>query len=727
VSKRAVYPIIVVVALAALLAAGLTKTSAEPRAVAEVSVGGADIGGVVASSKGPEAGVWVIAETTDLPTKYVKIVVTDDSGRYLIPGLPKANYKVWVRGYGLVDSQPVPSAPGKTVNLRAVIAPSPRDAAQYYPSDYWFSLLPIPPKSDFPGTGPSGNGISPTLKDQGQWIDMVKVKTCESCHQFGDKATRELPPNLGHFDSSVDAWSRRLASGQMGAGMSGAITRFGRDRALKMYADWTDSIAAGEYPKEAPPRPQGIERNVVITEWDWGIPKEYFHDEITTDRRNIAMNANGLVYGVHEDSTDSLTVLDPNRNSMTEIPVPVHEGTPYSASQDIAEPSPYWGNERIWTSKASVHSLMMDAKGRVWMAAANRERANPAFCKKGSSNLSAQLFPLDQSDRQSTMYDPETRKFTMINLCFSTQHLMFAEDADSTLWFSNPDGGVIGWLDTKKFDETHDEAKSQGWTPIVIDTNGNGKRDAYVEPDQPLDPTKDKRLRTGFIYAINPSPVDGSIWATELGFPGRLIRLNLGSNPPATTLAEIYEPPWNNPKAPVQGYGIRGGDIDRNGVYWTVLTSGHVASFDRRKCKGPLNGPTAATGQQCPEGWTLYPIPGPTFKGTSVQADGNYYEWVDQYDTLGMGKNVPIATGDGSDSLLALTTSTGKFTTLRVPYPLGFYAKSLDGRIDDPNAGWKGKGIWSTYATRAPQHIEGGKGTTSKVVKFQLRPDPLAK
>ena len=109
-----------------------------------------DIGGVVTSSKGPEAGVWVIAETTDLPTKFVKIVVTDDRGRYLIPDLPKASYEIWVRGYGLVDSTPVDVTPGKLVYLKATIAPTPKDAAQYYPADYWYSLIQVPDKSEFP-------------------------------------------------------------------------------------------------------------------------------------------------------------------------------------------------------------------------------------------------------------------------------------------------------------------------------------------------------------------------------------------------------------------------------------------------------------------------------------------------------------------------------------------------------------------------------------------------
>ena len=274
------------------------------------------------------------------------------------------------------------------------------------------------------------------------------------------------------------------------------------------------------------------------------------------------------------------------------------------------------------------------------------------------------------------------------------------------------------------YEATHDEEKSQGWTALILDTNGNGRRDAYTEPDQPLDPSKDRRVNAGF-YGVTVSPSDGSIWGSVLGFPGSIVRLVPGSHPPATTLAEIYELPWNNPKAAVQGFSPRGLDIDRNGIVWTVVASGHFASFDRRKCT-VTNGPTA-TGQQCPEGWTLYPFPTPQFKGLtdSGSAEASYYDWVDQFDTFGLGRNTPIATGNGEDALLAL--QNGKWIVLRVPYPLGFFAKGLDGRIDDAKTGWKGKGLWSTYATRAPFHTETGKGTTSKVLHFQLRPDPLAK
>ena len=156
------------------------------------------------------------------------------------------------------------------------------------------------------------------------------------------------------------------------------------------------------------------------------------------------------------------------------------------------------------------------------------------------------------------------------------------------------------------------------------------------------------------------------------------------------------------------------------------MASGHLGSFDRRKCEGPLNGPTA-TGQHCPEGWTFYQEPIPQFQGVTSpgSAEASYYTWVDQFDTLGLGPNTPINTGNGSEGFLAL--KDGQWVTLRVPYPLGFYAKWMDGRIDDPNAGWKGRGLFATFGSRAPSHMETGKGTMPKAFHFQLRPDPLAK
>jgi hypothetical protein len=510
--------------------------------------------------------------------------------------------------------------------------------------------------------------------------------------------------------------------------MTNGINNLGKDRALAMFGEWTDNIKRGAVPP-TPPRPQGAERNVVITQWDWADPKAYLHDEISTDKRNPRVNANGLLYGAGEASIDYLPVLDPVNHLATRVPIPVRDpNTPIASPLTGFASSAYWGDEPIWNSRANVHNPMLDGQGRVWFTSVIRPGAAPAFCREGSDHPSAKLTPTATTGRNLAMYDPKTKKTTLIDTCFSTHHLQFAEDSNNTLWTSSGGGGgVVGWLNTKMFEQTGDEQKSQGWTALILDTNGNGKRDeGYVGPTDPVDPAKDKRINAGF-YGVAVGS-DGTVWGTVLGFPGQLVRLAPGSNPPATALAEVYDVPWDEPKARINGFSPRGLDIDRNGVVWPVLASGHIASFDRRKCTVKLNGP-AATGKHCPEGWTLYPTPGPQFQGVTDNgsADSHYYSWVDQFDTFGMGANTPIATGNSSDSLIALSPNSGQFTILRVPYPTGFFAKGMDGRIDDPALGWKGKGLWSTWATRTPFHSETGKGTPSKIVHFQMRPNPLAK
>jgi hypothetical protein len=266
-------------------------------------------------------------------------------------------------------------------------------------------------------------------------------------------------------------------------------------------------------------------------------------------------------------------------------------------------------------------------------------------------------------------------------------------------------------------DETGDAVKAQGWTAFVLDTNGNGRRDEYTEINQPPDPLKDRRVNVGF-YAVMPSPADGSVWGSYRVGRGALVRVAPGDNPPATALTEVYN-------APLPAFGVRGADIDKNGVVWASMASGHLASFDRRKCKAPLNGPKA-TGDHCPEGWTFHQYPGPGFKGVGENsAESSYYTWVDQHNTFGLGENVPMSTGNLNDGLIAF--KDGKMIVLRVPYPMGFYAKGFDGRIDDGNAGWKARGLWTTSGDRTPWLMEGGKGNKPKAAHFQLRPDPLAK
>ena len=718
--------------LAILLAATALPASAQPsvpaaKVLPKVSIGATDIGGVVTSANGPEAGVWVIAETTDLPTKFAKIVVTDDAGRYVIPALPKANYKIWVRGYGLVDSPRVDGAPGKPLNLTATIAPTPADAAKYYPGMYWYSMLSIPGADQFPGTGENGNGIPSFLKKQGAWIDTVK-NSCQSCHALGSENIRSPHVKaLGNFDNSTDMWSRRLQSGQAMSNMAVSMMRLGPQKGLELFADWTDRIAKGALPDAKPSRPSGLERNMVVSLWDWAAPNTYMHDAISTDKRHPTVNANGYIYGSPEESTDNVPVLDPVHNKTWLIKHPYADPkTPSMADEPMGE-SVFWGDKPIWDGHTSNHNLIFDEAGRLWFAARIRGPEDPAYCKAGSDLPSAKVAPLATSVRHLSLYEPKTETFTLIDTCFTTQHLYFGNDPDNTLWTSAGGAGapVVGWLDTKKFLATRDAKTAQGWSPLIVDVPGWGKRGAYVEADKPLDPNKQKRVIAGF-YGVQASTIDRSIWgqSMDIGFsrmdqPGYLIHFIPGSDPANTSLAELFQPPEGT-------FGPRGVDVDTKGVAWTALSSGQLASFDRSKCKAPLTGPNAVTGKQCAEGWSLYRFPGPQFKGVdaSGSADHAYYVWVDRYNTFGLGENVPMAMTNGSESISALVN--GKFVTFHVPYPAGFFTKNVDGRIDDPKTGWKGRGLWTTSGTRTMFHNETGKGERPRVYHIQLRPDPLA-
>ena len=723
-----------------LLAMGLVRV-AVPGQAAEGDV----ITGVVTSENGPEEGVWVIAETDDLATRFVRTVVTGDGGRFLIPELPEATYQVWVRGYGLADSNKVEATPGEALDLTAAVAADEVEAAKVYPANYWYSLIEPPEAGEFPGTGRDGNGISLAMKVQGQWIDNQK-QGCMLCHQLGSRIVREID-NLEQFDSTLAAWDHRVQMGQRGGPMTSVMSRFGRARGLQMFADWSDRIAAGAVP-EMPPRPQGVERNVVTTMWEWGTTVDYIHDEVATDKRDPTINAGGPVYGVNI-SNDRLAVLDPDSHLPLNLKVPMRDDPstiPTMIARAMPEPSRFFGEKLLWNDPANPHNPMMDHKGRVWMTSQIRGRETPAWCREGSDNTFAQYMPRDRSYRGFVYYDPGTEKFVLIDTCFGTHHLQFAEDEENRL-FTSGGGDIIGWLDTDTYDETGDEQFSQGWCPLVLDTNGDGViTKPWNEPTgttrtseegagggevSGFDPTLDTQINIGS-YGVIPDPTDKrAVWISATRFPGQVARLHLGDNPPETCMAEMYEvPSILDPSVPADkgGFGSRGLDIDRNGVVWTALSgSGHFAGFDRTKCT-VTQGPEVVDGRHCVDGWTLYPTPGPTMPNTDerVSSDYHYYNWVDQHDTLGLGKNIPIANGSNSDSLLALKPETGEWVVLRVPYPQGFFSRGLDGRIDDPNGGWKGRGVWATYGAAVTWHIEGGVGVRPGLLKFQVRPDPLA-
>src|SRR5690606_23975754 len=146
--------------------------------------------------------VWVIAETSDLDTRFIRIVVTDDEGRFVVPDLPAAAYSVWVRGYGLVDSQRVAARPGERHALTAVPAADPAVAAEAYPAAYWYSMMRLPTPAELEAVPGGLHRYLATMKNLG----------CIGCHQLGQQSTRTIPASLGEFESSVDAWTRRLRS-----------------------------------------------------------------------------------------------------------------------------------------------------------------------------------------------------------------------------------------------------------------------------------------------------------------------------------------------------------------------------------------------------------------------------------------------------------------------------------------------------------------------------------
>ena len=758
-----------------------------PTTALQSPAGNGYIQGAVRSSAGPEAGVWVIAETKDLATNFIKIVVTDDQGRYALPELPTANYNVWVRGYGLADSKPVTAKPSTAanapaLNLTAVLAKDKVEAAKVYPGSYWMQMLEPPAKSAFPiGTGQSQQ----TLEG---WMHSFK-SSCNFCHQLGNPITRTLDhvfkakPEL---HTSLEAWDYRLQTGVRGSGMSGAASSLNRPFALKMFSDWTDRIAKGETPSVLPPRPTGVERNVVVTLWDWGTDHSFMHDQVSTSKQNPTVNAGGRIYAVSAGH-GTLVILNPKTNETNEIEIPTRtdrtQVTPRFPPPN--PPSLWWGSERLWSNPpynpADPHNPMLDSKGRVWLTSKIRQQA-PAWCSDGAISKYAGYAPLRGGGRQASFYDPVTQKFQLIETCFATHHLQFDNDPNETVYFNELSGPIFGWVDTKVYDQTlaatKDEIKAEqaavGWCPQVLDTNGDGKitkpfqtaprggfdnllyvtdtvgaqgapaaapvaaaagggagaapgrggRGAQQDPQAPFNPQQDT-LVSYSLYSTIPSPVDDSVWGVAETFPGYLIRLKRGANPPDSCMTQIF-------KVPAPGLDPRGVDIDRNGVVWTALAaSSHLASFDVRKCTD-LSGPAKQDGSQCKEGWTLYQTTGPKFQGTDIPTDFHYFNWVDQFNVLGFGANTPMATGSNSDSILVLNPQTRQWVTMRVPYPLGFYARGLDARLDDPNAaagfaGWKSRAVYSNYGTHFVWHIEGGKGTKGKEVKFQIRPDPLAK
>ena len=504
----------------------------------------ATITGVVTSGAGPEAGVWVIAETGDLPTTFRKIVVTDDEGRFLLPDLPEASYAVWVRGYGLVDSTPVTAAPGQEVRLTAAVAQTPQEAAAVYPANYWLSLIEPPEASEFPGTGPTGNGISEQLRTRDEYL--YNVKACLRCHQVGGKFTREHPAGL-EYDSTADAWDDRVRMGQRGAEMSTRMTRFGRERGLRMFADWSDRIATGETPP-APPRPQGVERNLVLTQWEWTDEMGKIHDEASTDKRNPTVNANGPIYGV-DIANDNLAMLDPATHTATMLRIPTladrstmrasyaQSGYPPSRLADLARFNP-----------ASIHNPMLDSRGRVWLHGDAAPAGGPAGLVQGRVGQPVRaLLSAGAVGPQRELLRPRDAAV------HDGRHLFRQpppavrprRERDPVPESAEQCGVRLGRYEAAPSDRRRttvaglvpDRGRHQRRRPDheAVERAGRGSRRAVRGgPDRKrvrLRPARGIRASRWGAYGIIVNPVDGSVWGAQDSYPGKIVPGGAGRRP----------------------------------------------------------------------------------------------------------------------------------------------------------------------------------------------------
>ena len=621
------------------------------------------IGGTVVNlaSSRPEAGVWVIAETKSLSVPFRKIVVTDDQGRFFVPDLPAGSYEVWIRGYGLKDSARTKADRGAQVRLQAADAATPREAARIYPSAQWASLI----------RPPAANALPAGYKTQEQWL--AGLRQCNQCHQLGMPTTRNL--------TRPEQWDALF---RLNSGMNSAADGLGRKVLIQSLVDWTTRIGAGEVP-QAPARPAGIERNFVVTQWDWGGPLSFVHDNVSTDKRNPTLYPYGKVFGADRMYGGRLLVLDPVKNTVETLQVEPRDKAQYNPNID------YYHSRQVpgeWM--ASPHNPMMDDQGRVWMTVPIRPGGvenNPAWLKSSIATESMNPAEIDVAHRLLAargngmhlgFYDTKTGRFGQVDTAFPTHHLQF--DWQGRLW---TDAGMIGTLDLTKLDfkniEKTEAAAQKVWMKIDMNT---------------------KRALPSGGYGITISPVDGSVFVSVSEADGP--ENKLWKIDPRTRKMTDYP-------LPLPGRVPHGIDHSTDGIVWFSAGSGHLGRFDPKT-----------------EKFTYWDTPGPKYPGTARETGSTeypYFLWVDQFDALGMGRNTVIVTGTSSDAMFLFDPKTEKFTVFRMPYPMPFFTRGLDGRIDNAGAGWKGRGIWASYNSYLPKYSETRIGHVSHI---QLRPNPLA-
>ena len=649
-TRRAFHSGVATAALMVLVNTSPVPLSAQPTADPAMRVSENELGGVVAGPNGPEAGVWVIAETTELPTKFAKIVVTDERGRYLIPELPKAKYSVWVRGFGLVNSPKVEAAPGRILDLAAAAAPNEKAAAQYYPAMYWYSLLNVPQKSEFP---------MPKIKSQGEWLNIIKTGACNSCHALGTPGMRTILPELGEFKTSVEAWKRRLMSGQR-ADRSWSATSRGSTptRALAMFADWTDRIAAGELPFAKPARPQGVERNVVVTLWDWASPPAYLarrgRDRPAQSARQRQWQDLRLARGQHGLSAGPRS----GTHTASEMKHPVRDPNTPSSKGTRWRRRPTGAPSRSGTARPSTTTRCSTRRACLVHARVSARPPTRTTASKARMHPSAKLFPIDSERPQFVDVRSGDRQIHADPTCFPTHHLNFASDADRRCGPAPASARACSAGSTAKCTRR----------PATRRSRKAGLRSCST-------PTA---TAGAMLCRARPAarPGEGQAGRSEhlqrRRQPGRRLGLGNGAGLSRRSFGSSPEPirpiprSRNSTSPPAPRASVRAAPTSIATAFSGCRSRADIsASFDRRKCK-VLNGPTA-TGKHCPGSWTLHPASRPAISRRDRRRQRGS-------ELLRLGRPVrhvrarpQRADRHGQPQRLLWRWSTGKLFNLRVP------------------------------------------------------------
>ncbi len=430
----------------------------------------------------------------------------------------------------------------------------------------------VPAASNFPGTGAKaagGNGFAPGILSQDDWMHRFK-KDCNFCHQLGNQITRTLThmdfAKLG-FKSHEDAWLYRTSLGVRGTSMQAAFLQFGGEGQAKTMADWTRAVESGAVPP-MPPRPQGIERNVVVTLWDIGGPQDFMHDEIATDKNNPTVNAYGPIYAVSAGH-GTINVVDPVTNDAWKVVIPTRDDPRKVATRfpPPARPSNFWGMEQLWGQEhpADPHNPMMDSRGRVW-ATSKIRNDEPAFCKEGSQNKYAQYYPLRFSCAPGFGLRPGHRQVR------AHRHLL-RHPSPAVRQRCRPHAVF------QRADRPH--VRLAQHAPCSTQPTTNKLRRAGARrsstpmamarsPSPGTRPTTRIRIRSWIpkcasrMYTVIPDPNDANIvWGASEGANGEergyIVRLNRGANPPQSCVAELY-------RVPKGTLNPRGMDVDSHGI-----------------------------------------------------------------------------------------------------------------------------------------------------------------